>query len=145
LLAGVFISRPFLILPTFNATRKTITTCNACFGKRHHGETKANAFRHALWNYLICTGCYRFLNSIEGSVAWSKKITDLHEDLSPNPEIARAMDLHNNAIGRNFFVENIEFQEDNIEKLRKMTNNALKIYSIEDIKAAEKELVYIED
>lgn len=144
-LVGVFISRPFLILPTYHATRKTIAICNEYFGKTHHGNTKSNAFRHALWNYLICANSYRSLNSIERAVAWSKKITHLHEDLAPNSEIAKAMDLHNNAIGRLFFAENIQFREDKIEKLRRMAKNALKIYSFEDIKAAENELVYIED
>ena len=76
---------------------------------------------------------------------WSKRITDLHEELSPNSILAKEMDLHNNRIGRDLFAENRDIQFDHVEELQKMTRNAVKISSSEDIKAAKKELVYIED
>ena len=36
-------------------------------------------------------------------ISWTKEITDWHEDFSPNLALARAMDLHNNYIGRELF------------------------------------------
>ena len=145
ILGGVFILKPFLIVPTYKGTKKTISTCNDCFGKKHHGDTKSNAFRHALWNYLICEQCFEILGSIEKAMEWSKRITDLHEELSPNSKLAKEMDLHNNRIGRDLFAENHEIQFDHVEELQEMTRNAVKISSSEDIKAAKNELVYIED
>ena len=145
ILGGVFILKPFLIVPTYKGTKKTISTCNDCFGKKHHGDTRSNAFRHALWNYLICEQCFEIAGSIEKAINWSKRITDLHEDLSPNSKLAKEMDLHNNRIGRDLFAENHKIQLDHVEELQKMTRNAVKISSVEDIKAAKNELVYIED
>lgn len=145
ILGGVLILKPFLIVPTYKGTRKTISTCNECFGNKHHGDTRSNAFRHALWNYLICEQCFEITGSIEKATEWSKKITDLHEDLSPNSKLAKEMDLHNNKIGRDLFAENHVVQLDHVEELQKMTRNAVKISSSEDIKAAKTELVYIED
>jgi len=55
------------------------------------------------------------------------------------------MDLHNNRIGRDFFAENREFQQETIDKLRRKLHTAIKISSVEDIKPAKNELVYIED
>jgi len=144
-LAGILFSKPFLILPTLDATRETLKLSEKLFPNEHHADNKANAFRHALWNYLICVQCLRVSKSVERVIAWSKKITDLHEDLAPNSKIARAMDLHNNKIGRDFFAENREFQQENINKLRRKLHTANKISSVEDIKPAKNELVYIED
>lgn len=144
-LSGVFVLKPFLILPTLKATKKTLAICNELFGDKHHGNTRSNAFRHALWNYLICEYCRTKLNWVERAVRWSKKITDLHEDLAPNGELAKAMDLHNNLIGRKFFAENSGLQQNATEQLRVMMKKAIKIFAVKDIISAENELVYIED
>ncbi|WP_157718048.1 hypothetical protein [Gramella sp. MAR_2010_147] len=142
---SAFILKPLYILPTYKATRTTIKICNNFFGNRHHGDTRANAFRHALWNYLICENCYRSSNSMENAINWSKKITDLHEDLSLNLKLAKAMDLHNNRIGRELFSGNIQFEDDAIEKLRQMAKASIKISSRQDMNSFKNELVYIED
>ena len=36
---------------------------------------------------------------------WTKTITDWHEDFSPNSELAKLMDLHNNKVGRDFYLK----------------------------------------
>ena len=41
---------------------------------------------------------------LDSIISWTKEITDWHEDFSPNKELARAMDLHNNFIGRELFL-----------------------------------------
>lgn len=144
-LGGVFITRPFLILPTYKGTRNTIVTCNDCFGKKHHGDNRENAFRHALWNYMICVQAYKISGSVEEALKWSKRITDLHEDLSPNSKLARAMDLHNNRIGREVFAKTINSELDHVHEFQEMSKKAVKISSLEDIKLIKNELVYIED
>ena len=52
---------------------------------------KGNAYRHALWNALSAT---RIGNEL------TERLTNAHEDWDGNPELAREMDLHNNAEGR---------------------------------------------
>lgn len=142
-LIKVLVTRPLFIIPTYKATRETIRICNQRFGKAHHKDTRANAFRHALWNFLICEKCNKVSMSEENAVYWSEKVTNLHELLSPNRKIASKMDLHNNFIGRDLYLRQPE--ADIIASLEKMMKEALKVYSAEEIEKAGKKLVYLED
>ena len=144
-LAKTLISKPFFIVPTFKATRKTVKICNALFGERHHKNNTTNAFRHALWNFLICEKCYKVSNSIEKTSLWAEKITSLHEVLSPNRELAKIMDLHNNRIGRELFEKNTSNSINIIELLKEMMENALQVNSISEIENVQNKLVFIEN
>lgn len=144
-LSKTFIGNPLLIGPTFKATKRTIGICNTLFGKAHHEDNISNAFRHALWNFLICKRCLRRLGSEEKAMAWSKKITDLHENLFPNSELARKMDLHNNRVGRILFSAHSNDNEKIVALLREKMKEAIKVRKPEDFQAAGNELVYIED
>ncbi len=35
---------------------------------------------------------------------WTKEITDIHENIFPNAPLQRKMDLHNNKVGREYFM-----------------------------------------
>ncbi len=142
-LMKVLISRPLFIIPTYKATRHTIRVCNERFGKAHQLDTRANAFRHALWNFLICEKCSKVSKSTEKAIFWSEKVTNLHELLSPNRDIARKMDLHNNFVGRNLYLENSN--TDILKKLKEMLTEAVKVSSPEDVEKAGNKLVFIED
>lgn len=144
-LAKVLIFKPLFIIPTFKATRKTVKICNALFGAKHHKNNSTNAFRHALWNFIICEKCYKVSNSIEKTILWAEKITSLHEVLSPNRELAKIMDLHNNRIGRGLFEENVSNSIDIITLLNEMMETAMHVRSIEEIEAVQNRLVFIEE
>lgn len=142
ILSKVFIQNPRFILPTFLATRKTIRICNKQFGKKHHKNNRTNAYRHAMWNFLISEECFRISGSLEHALGWSKKITDLHEKLSPNKDLSRTMDLHNNKIGRQLFdkfhsAKNIDI----LQVMGEMMQKAKKVEIIEEIQE-EKNLVF---
>lgn len=143
ILCRVFLVRPRLIIPTYKATRETLAICNSEFGSKHHGDTKANAFRHALWNYLICKNAFAVLKNKQEAIAWAKKITDLHEKLSPNEEFSMLMDLHNNRIGRKLF-ENFPLEMDMAGTLKEKKENAVKVTHIEELKEYREKLVFIE-
>lgn len=98
-------SRPFWIIPTHRATVKTIFICDKLFGKKHHQHGPENAYRHALWNMLIARSCYRAQRSPQDLVDWAEKVTSLHEKLAPNEPLETAMDLHNNQVGRQWFLD----------------------------------------
>jgi hypothetical protein len=76
-----------------------------------HWKTQADAFRHVMWNALICEYVGDQMTSIDKCVAWAKKITDAHESGAVNDgsmtteawELDGAMDKHNNLIGQNYF------------------------------------------
>lgn len=143
-LGKVLILHPKFIIPTWSATRETIKICDNKFGKEHHKNSPANAFRHALWNFLICEKCYRISGSSEKALEWSKRITDLHEELSPNRTPERNMDLHNNRIGRKLFEEHIFEALDIQMLLMEKTKKAIHHDKMNDFNSQKDILVYLE-
>lgn len=143
-LSGAFILRPRYLLPTFKATKETVSVCNKFFGRQHHGNNRTNAFRHAFWNYKICERCLKLTGSPEKSVAWAKKITDLHEELLPSDTLSNQMDLHNNEVGRNLFRKYSETNFDVVPIFMKMMNNAEKISDVRELKNLKNRLVFTE-
>ena len=143
ILLKLFLPQPFYIFPTYRATRETLKLCDRLFGKKHYQDNRENAFRHAYWNFLIAEKLFQKNNSVEESIIWAKKITDLHERMAPNKALARAMDLHNNEVGRNLFSNNPE--ESAVEKLQDLMNSAVKITKPELSKFDKNQLVFIEE
>ena len=143
ILLKLFLPQPFYIFPTYRATKETLRLCDRLFGKKHYQDNRENAFRHAYWNFLIAEKVFQKNNSVEESIIWAKKITDLHERLAPNKALARAMDLHNNEVGRNLFSNNPE--ENAVEKLQDFMNSAVKITEPELSKFDKNQLVFIEE
>ncbi|MDQ7916625.1 hypothetical protein RBU60_03485 [Mesonia sp. MT50] len=141
-LAQLSIQHPTSILPTYKATKNSMAICDRRFGNAHHKDNETNAFRHALWNFLIAEYCFRGNDSVKKSVNWAKRITDLHERLSPNELLAKTMDLHNNQQGRVLFEEGIK-EEQIVSVLQQKMKKALKIVSPEDAKKAPQQLIYI--
>lgn len=142
-LLKVLLTQPRFIFPTLIATGETLKYCNQFFGADHHKNNRENAFRHAFWNYLICEKCMKISNSTEEVISWSKNITDLHEKLFPNRELAEAMDLHNNEIGRRLF-QNLDNSVNFISVLQEMMNKSVKIENLQEIQEAGLHLVYFE-
>ncbi len=138
------LQKPLYINPTLRATRQTISICNSHYKDRHHKNGKANAFRHALWNIMICQSVFKINKNEAKSLNWAKKITDLHEKLMPNEPLAEAMDLHNNKIGRLHF-ETVKSGsiEEIVTFLNGITENAKKISEIKEIENYKNDLVYL--
>ena len=144
ILIRIFILSPLYFLPTLRATKNTLKNCNVRYGDLHHGHNPANAYRHALWNLLLCEEIYILTQSIEKSINWSHKITGLHEELSPNSPPEKAMDLHNNRIGREIFLESISEKINPTQLLDQKMGNAVRVSSAVDIEKMQKELVYLD-
>ncbi len=144
-LAGFCLRYPLFMIPTYVATRKTIAVCDEKFGKAHHKNGRANAFRHALWNVLIIHKCKRWA-SITKATAWAKRITDWHEDFSINPELARAMDLHNNHIGRTFAQQHADASQSQlIQLVMVMIPLSRKHTTVQQMQEKPNTLTHIED
>ncbi|MGI9547601.1 MAG: DUF6973 domain-containing protein [Flavobacteriaceae bacterium] len=134
------------IWPTWQATKKSVAYASKYYGRQHHKNSPANAFRHALWNYLIARKCMKNRAEIEEILSWTKKITDLHENLFPNSDLARAMDLHNNAIGRLIFRDHMSKSETEIlQILLEMTKDSQRVYTLEQLgEVAQNQMIHIE-
>jgi hypothetical protein len=143
-LSLLFLSRPLYIIPTINATKKTLLICDALYKGSHHRNNKANAFRHALWNLLICQNVMKFAKNKQKSVFWAQKVSDLYEKVTQNELLNEEMDIHNNTIGRIFFLNNMEQNDDEmIHLLQQMSQNAQKTSTIEEIECHQNMLVYL--
>ncbi|SHI85733.1 hypothetical protein SAMN04488096_105121 [Mesonia phycicola] len=141
-LAKTFLFKPRLILPTYKATKNTVKICNNLFGKAHHKDNKTNAFRHALWNFKIAEASLPQVKQRDKAIAWAEEITNLHERLSPNPTLPQTMDLHNNKIGRQLFLQEIS-SEEIIKKLQVMMKSAKLVQQAQEISAYQNNLVFI--
>ncbi len=143
-LSKIFLKNPRYFVPTLKATVETIKVCDFKFGNKHHFDNPTNAFRHAYWNYLICAKCYKVSGSGNQVAAWAKKITNLHEDLSPNNELAKEMDLHNNRIGREIFLKYPNDIQDPVRFFKDMMGHAKQVISVKEIKNSPNQFVFIE-
>ncbi|MBS9461139.1 hypothetical protein KIM67_01860 [Flagellimonas sp. 389] len=124
------IKSPLFVLPTVKATKQCMAVSTQHYGRLHYKNGPANAFRHALWNYLISKRCYDLIKNKAKVLRWSQNITDWHEDAFPNRELARKMDLHNNAVGRYVFEKHKNNTvEEAIKVLTEMTKVSSKVDS----------------
>ncbi|NAS10862.1 hypothetical protein GTQ38_02540 [Flavobacteriaceae bacterium R33] len=123
----------------------TVAISNANYGKQHHKNTAANAFRHALWNYLIAKKCSSWSGEPQRILDWTQKITDLHEDFLPNKPLAREMDLHNNKVGRHLYTKMGDLSvEALISLLQEKTDASQFVSQIEELtKLPEGQLAHI--
>ena len=103
-LLSLVLPHPLFAILSFYATIKSFTLAQKHFPKTNSNDGIGNAFRHALWCCLIMMYCCK-ISSPEKSLEWCKKMTDLHEELFPNEPLQTQMDLHNNKVGMNLFME----------------------------------------
>jgi hypothetical protein len=134
------------MLASVIATFHTLKIAQREFRDIHDQHNKANAFRHALWNFLIANQCSRFSSNLYTILDWTKKITDWHEEFSPNKEMAKLMDLHNNAIGRKRFSDLGKKPRNEIVKiLTKELTGAILMKNKSDFQNFKNQLVYLEE
>ncbi len=146
----LFLKKPLFIYPTLKATIISYKISQREFPKTHHLNGKANAFRHALWNMIICNECNKWTTDIKNAVLWAKTITDWHEELSPNKPLDKAMDLHNNKVGRKLFLDIKELFDKvdtkmSISFLKKKVQSSVKIATVYEMDTKKGELVYLRE
>ncbi len=136
------LKHPLYIWPTYTATRQCIAICNQKFGDLHHKNGPENAFRHALWNSLIVLKSLRAGRKLDKAVLWAKKVTDWHEEFSPNEPLAKAMDLHNNQMGRDLIKRRPDLEAENlIETLLLLMQQSEYIDHLDKLKMHKKHLL----
>ena len=122
------------VWPTWKATKRSVAYATQYYGKQHQKNTPANAFRHALWSYLIAVNCLKKRSQKDGIIEWTIKITDMHEDLFPNKPMARAMDLHNNHLGVHYFKKYGKREEEEIVTLlRDLMEESVQIKTLQEL------------
>ena len=139
---------PLFSLLGLYATLKSFALAQKHFPKTHSNNGIGNAFRHSLWTCLITMYCSK-ISSPQKALDYSKKMTDLHEQLFPNKPLERKMDLHNNQVGITLFEELLpgihrQFFETTffVEKLKQKTETAKILEHVDD--DFGNELVYLD-
>lgn len=134
------------VAPTIRATQKCMQISTEHYQRKHYLNGRANAFRHALWNYLIAQYCIKWSKNRDSVLLWTKNITDWHEFAFPNEALTQKMDFHNNEIGRTLFIKNEnESVLEVIEILMDKTKKSLFIDLSTDLKSVSNQLVHIEE
>lgn len=148
-LLRLVLSHPLLSLMGFYATLKSFTLAQKHFPRSHSNNGVGNAFRHSLWTCLIMMYCCK-ITSPQKAYSYCKRMTDLHEELFPNKPLETKMDLHNNQIGLDYFMELLpgvhrQFFETNffVDELKNKTKSAKILRKLEDDFAGY--LVYLEE
>jgi hypothetical protein len=148
-LLGLTLPHPLFSLMGFYATLRSFSLAQKHFPKTHSNNGIGNAFRHSLWNCLILMYCCK-ISSPQKALDYCKKMTDLHEELFPNEPLETKMDLHNNQVGINLFMELLpgihrQFFETSffVEKLMQKTKTAKILEKLEDDFGDE--LVYLKE
>ena len=106
-LLSVTLPHPLFSILSFYATIRSFLIAKKYFPETNSTNGIGNAFRHALWTCLIMMYCCK-ISSPKKSWDFCKKITDLHEELFPNKPLETKMDLHNNKVGMNLFMEMLQ-------------------------------------
>lgn len=143
------VPHPFFTVFSFYATIQAFHIAQKLYPETASALGKGNAFRHALWCCLILMYCSK-ISSPEKALDFCKKITDLHEELFPNNPLEKKMDLHNNQVGMDYFMQLLpgihrQFFEKSffIEHLQEKTKHAKILRSLNDDYKGE--LVYLSE
>lgn len=148
-LARLVLRHPLFSLLSFYATVKAFMIAKKRFPETSSTNGIGNAFRHSFWCCLIMMYCCK-ISSPQKALKWCKEMTDMHEELFPNKPLETKMDLHNNQLGMNLFMEMLpgihrQFFEKSffIEVLLKKLKTAKIINNLDD--DAGNELVYLSE
>ena len=137
---------PIFMVSTIIATFDVVRVSQKEFPNTHGFHNKANAFRHALWNIFIAKQCALFSRKSHEVISWTKEFTDWHEDFLPNEELPRIMDLHNNYIGREFFLKTPKSTHKQwVILMKEQLHKVVQIVSVEDVVNYPSQLVYLEN
>ena len=146
---GLTLPHPLFSIMGFYAILRSFSLAQKHFPKTHSNNGIGNAFRHSLWNCLILMYCCK-ISSPQKALDYCKKMTDLHEELFPNEPLETKMDLHNNQVGIDLFMELLpgihrQFFETSffVEKLMQKTKTAKILEKLEDDFGDE--LVYLKE
>jgi Domain of unknown function (DUF6973) len=142
----ILIRSPLLIVPVYKVTQRTMQISDERYGRAHFYSGKANAFRHALWNYLLCNKVHSIINDPIRSVSFTERLVNYYEKVTQNDEMDRTMDRHNNEFGRNVFLSKINEKEQNmIDFIHNRAETGQKITNIDDFGQFSEQLVYLHE
>ena len=73
----LFARYPLNLIPTLLASYQCVKISNEHYGLQHHKNNATNAFRHALWNFLIVKKMFRLAKKQEKSIKMGRNHNQL--------------------------------------------------------------------
>jgi len=162
-----FVWHPSLASPIKKATEKANSLTDSNYPTSSKWRDKADAFRHSIWNVLICKYVGEDRNEISNCTEAAEEFSTKHETGADKPsemtdadwELDKNMDLHNNAQGRKYFVSVASIIKKNwfvkrvkapsedelVTGIKNKLNSAQKISTSNETNQYPNNLVYIKD
>jgi hypothetical protein len=162
------VTKPALASPIKKATEKANSLTESNYPESGKWRDKADAFRHAIWNVLICKYVGENKNKISDCTKIAEEFTTIHETGAEKPsymtdvdwELDKKMDLHNNRKGREIFetmasivkvglfkVNRVSTPSEDliVNQIKNKLYTATKISNSTDLSPYDSRLVYIID
>lgn len=98
---GILLKHPVNALSLKKSTELTMSLTTNYMGEGDGGDNKKDAFRHSCWNIVLANEASGFKNV---RIQWAEDITSAHEAGVNYTGAPSEMDLHNNAVGRSFYL-----------------------------------------
>jgi hypothetical protein len=163
-----FVWHPALASPIKKATEKAKSLTDSNYPNISAYQNKADGFRHAIWNVLICKYIGEDKNAISDCTERAEDFTTKHETGADKPitmtdaawALDQQMDLHNNAQGRKYFESVASIikvgwfkvkrviapsEDELVTGIKNKLNSAQKISTATDTSKYPNNLVYIID
>ena len=102
---GSFGSYAMAVYAFYKASDQAQIEASGVFSDLDKVDTKRDAYRHVLWSALLCRNYYTVISKYS-KLDFAETIANINEKYSENQSDGRAMDSHNNAIGRKLYRQN---------------------------------------
>lgn len=101
---GAIFRHPFSALGIKKQTSKALELTVEYMGDKNiRVDNKFDAFRHAIWNFVMCKEGWGLKDE---KIAWANDFTTAHEKGIRYEKYSSEMDLHNNKVARLYFSNN---------------------------------------
>lgn len=102
-IVSAMLKHPFSAIGIINQKNLAIDYTKKYMGEGSQGDNKRDAFRHAIWNVVMCKEGW---GRKDEKLAWANDFATAYEKGDNYTMFTSDMDLHNNNVGRNFYNEN---------------------------------------
>lgn len=102
-IVSAMLKHPFSAIGIINQKKLALDYTKKYMGDGPNGDNKKDAFRHAIWNIVMCKEGWGKKNQ---KLSWARDFATAYEKGENYTEFTSDMDLHNNKVGRSYYSEN---------------------------------------
>lgn len=106
---GSFGSYSMAVYAFYKASDQARSYSSGAYPNLNSQDTKRDAYRHVLWSALLCRYYYT-VSSKSPKLRFAEAVGNANEECGENESDGKAMDYHNNAIGRHLYDINTPYE-----------------------------------